>query len=229
MEKLIESFKMKCRQLHHAISTGDDVLVSALDRDIEPLIDRIVQSRASDSSELRAQLQLVCDLIRDDAGDKNRVLRNAAIMTVLLNRYLADGDSGSNRDFLRPDRLAEPVEGDTANQATGHQAILDSLSDRIYMVTPDYRIAYANQAAARYHRTSPFAMMGRLISEYCGACRFALDYQPAIDTCFSDQDTVISLKIAGDNDKCDPATVAVNAVKPPRGAVVAVMISERLG
>ena len=77
MKALVELFWFKYSQLQHAVKTGNERLVSMLDREIEPALTAVLHKEASDVSELRSQFQFVVDLLREESEDKACVLRQA--------------------------------------------------------------------------------------------------------------------------------------------------------
>lgn len=192
MQKLIESFRLKYRQLHHAIRHGDDQLVTVLDREIEPLINRIVNYRAGSSRERFLQLHLICELVREDAGDRPGVRRNMEILTVLLERYFS-ADKGALDPASQGCRLDGSGEGG-ADDPTFHQALIDAMPDSVLAVTADHRVIYANAAAAFRHGVNPMAMVGRHIRDFVGRDRQAAEISEAIDACLGDSGRSFSFR-----------------------------------
>jgi PAS domain-containing protein len=66
-----------------------------------------------------------------------------------------------------------------------NSAILESLPDRVAVVTKDYRYLYANAASAAYAKRKPFEMVGRHIKEVLGEARFVDCIKGMLDSCFA--------------------------------------------
>ncbi|MBP1851132.1 hypothetical protein [Rhizobium halophytocola] len=84
---LFESVGSKWQQLHDAVRNGDDHLVWQIDQEVNPLIAEVVEYRAKTSTEVHQQLAFIANLIRKDADDRGCVLRDASLMSMLLERY----------------------------------------------------------------------------------------------------------------------------------------------
>ncbi len=192
MEMLIERFRMKCLQLHHAIRHGDDLIVLELDREIEPLISQIVNFRVDNSKDMRVQLQLICDLIREDAGDKSRVLRLTSVLTGLFNRYLRTGGVGPVESVVGIACDLSPL-GRRADDANFHQSLIDAIPDRVLAVTADHHVVYANIAAARHYVKNQMEMVGRHIKEFVGCESFGTAIVAGLASCFEDTNRTVNI------------------------------------
>lgn len=185
MKALVELFWFKYSQLQHAVKTGNERLVSMLDREIEPALMAVLQKEASDASELRSQFQFVVDLLREEADDKSCVLRQAHNFKLLLDRYFGAEDAarpfaGGAPDGVRPAVTPRVVEDGLLNEA-----ILDSLPDRVAVITTDYRYLYSNPLNAERLSEKPIDLVGRHVVEFIGVQRFESRVKRHLDRCFS--------------------------------------------
>ena len=173
MKALVELFWFRYSQLQHAVKIGNERLVFMLDREIEPALAAVLQKEAGDACELRTQFQFVVDLLREEADDKACVLRQAHHFKLLLDRYF--GTEGAAAPF-RP----RVVEDGLLNEA-----ILDSLPDRVAVITTDYRYLYSNPLNAGRLSEKPIDLVGRHIVEFIGVQRFESRVKHNLDHCFA--------------------------------------------
>ena len=75
LKALIELFWFKYSQLQYAVKSGDDLLISILDREIDPVLTAIYEEKAGNVHDARMQFQFVLDLLRKEADDVSSVLR----------------------------------------------------------------------------------------------------------------------------------------------------------
>lgn len=184
---LFHAFSMKCNQIQRAIKLGDDELVASLDSELEPLIAAILAYKAMSLLEIYMQLQFLNNLIREESDDRSRVMRNSASLSVLIDRYFG-GASESATDVLvafsanREDRddLFGFDEGSVLNDV-----ILNSLPDRVAVVTRDYRYLYSNAANSEFLKSKPIELVGRHISEFVGSEQFEDSVKKKLDACFA--------------------------------------------
>ncbi|MBN9056920.1 MAG: PAS domain-containing protein [Rhizobiales bacterium] len=185
MKALVELFWFKYSQLQHAVKAGNRKLVSMLDKEIEPALMAVLQKEAGDAPELRSQFQFVVDLLREEADDRSCVLRQAHNFKLLLDRYFGTeetarpfglGLAGGPRPALAP-RLVE--------DGLLNEAILDSLPDRVAVITPDYRYLYSNPRNAERLSEKPIDLVGRHIVEFIGTQRFEGRVKRHLDRCFA--------------------------------------------
>ncbi len=182
---LFEAFSRKCIQLKQAVANGHDDLVRVLDRELEPMIEDILAYRAETREDVLMQLQFLNSLIRDEADDKSSVIRRSASMSMLFDRYLRHTGTGG-------DRSAQPALHRTnggfgferPDQPLFNEAILDSLPDRVGVITRDYRYLYSNQANAQYLRHTTLSMIGCHVVDFIGEESFKTMAQPAFEKCF---------------------------------------------
>lgn len=184
---LVETFSLKCMQLQQAIRSGDDALVRLLDREIEPLIAAILAHKAENAFEIHVQLQFVNNLIMEDGDDRSCVLRHAAAMAVLLDRYFAS--MGDFTDIIdeRPEKRGVDAVRMPADDNLLNEAILDSIPDRIAVITCDYRYLYSNPVNSTHLGRSAMDLVGRHIIEFIGRQRFEDRVKGKLDSCFSGQ------------------------------------------
>ncbi|MGJ7040128.1 MULTISPECIES: PAS domain-containing protein [Shinella] len=156
-----------------------------LDKEIEPALVAVLQREASDVSELRSQFQFVVDLLREESEDRACVLRQAHNFKLLLDRYFGTDEAArpfrvDMQDVARPVAAPRVVEDGLLNEA-----ILDSLPDRVAVITTDYRYLYSNPLNAQRFSEKPIDLVGRHIVEFIGMQRFDGRVKRHLDRCFS--------------------------------------------
>ncbi|MCJ7993000.1 PAS domain-containing protein [Rhizobium cremeum] len=177
---LFEAVSMKSVQLQQAIRVGDDHLVRLLDRELDPLISAVVNYRAADMREIQLQLRFVGNLIREDADDRSCVLRHAATLSVLLDRYFgSEAMAGGDVPAVAP----RPLEADGDDLL--NESILNNLPDRVAVVTLDYRYLYANPAHANFLGRTPLELVGRRIFDFLDDADGAGAIERNLDRCFA--------------------------------------------
>lgn len=156
-----------------------------LDREIEPALAAVLHKEATDASELKTQFQFVVDLLREEAEDKACVLRQAHNFKLLLDRYFG------TEDAARPFRVELPEAGRpvmsprVVEDGLINEAILDSLPDRVAVITTDYRYLYSNPLNAGSFSEKPIDLVGRHIVEFIGIQRFEGRVKRHLDRCFA--------------------------------------------
>lgn len=185
MKALVELFWFKYSQLQHVVRAENENLVAMLDREIEPALTAVLQREAKDSAELRIQLQFVVDLLREEADDRACVLRQTHHLKLLLDRYFGAGEGA--RPFGCPElHGARPVATPRiAEDGLLNEAILNSLPDRVAVITTDYRYLYSNSLNAECFSEKPIDLVGRHIVEFIGAARFESRVKRHLDRCFA--------------------------------------------
>ncbi|HEX8046269.1 PAS domain-containing protein [Rhizobium sp.] len=187
MLALFHAFSTKCAQIQRAIKLGDDELVSSLDRELEPLIAAIMAYKANGLLEMYMQLQFMSNLIREESDDRSRVLRNSATLSLLIDRYFG-GASDAAADVLmafsaeRDERESEASGFDEDNVL--NDVILDSLPDRVAVITRDYRYLYSNAANSEFLKSKPIELVGRHLAEFIGSECFESSFRSKLDACF---------------------------------------------
>ena len=186
MLELLQAFSSRCSQIDAAIRAGDDRRVSTLDGNIDALIDAIVKHHASNVLEIYMQLQFVIYLLEQNADDTESVVSHAATLSTLLDRYFGQGASKQRRLPKHEQPLREP-EGYLPNMDNGNflnSAILETLPDRVAVLTRDYRYLYSNPANCAYLGRKPIDMIGRHVAEFIGDERFSRT-KANFDACFA--------------------------------------------
>lgn len=197
---------MKTLQLQQAIRAGDDELVRLLDRELAPLISEVVDYRAASCREVHLQLRFVGSLIREDADDRSCVVRNSAILAVLLDRYFGGSAVTRYHDY-REYRLktSREAEGEFLNES-----ILNALPDRVAVVTTDCRYLYANAAHAGSVNRSAFDLVGRHIAEFMEDDLFDSVVKEKLDLCFGGVDVAFDFLR-----RCDNSAILVRCHMSP--------------
>lgn len=184
---LFHAFSMKCSQIQRAIKLGDDELVASLDRELGPLTAAILAYKATSLLEIYMQLQFMNNLIREEADDRSRVLRNSGSLSVLIDRYFG-GASEAAGEVLRT-FSSEKVDRETVfgleEGVVLNDAILDNLPDRVAVITRDYRYLYSNAANSEFLKSKPMELLGRHISEFVGSESFEGSVKAKLDACFA--------------------------------------------
>jgi PAS domain-containing protein len=185
LKALVDSFWFKYSQLQHAVKTGNDRLISMLDREIEPALAVVLDREAGDASELRSQFQFVVDLLREESGDRACVLRQAHHLKLLMDRYFGTEEGAVSFGAA----LSEPVRSVSAPRMMEdgllNEAILDCLPDRVAVIATDYRYIYSNPLNAKRFSERPIDLVGRHIVEFIGMQRFESRVKRHLDSCFS--------------------------------------------
>jgi PAS domain-containing protein len=184
---LFHAFSMKCNQIQRAIKLGDDELVASLDRELEPLIAAILAYKATSLLEIYMQLQFMNNLIREESDDRSRVMRNSASLSVLIDRYFGGANEAAG-EVLRA-FSSEKIERDDVfgfeDGSVLNDVILDSLPDRVAVVTRDYRYLYSNAANSEFMKSKSMELVGRHISEFIGSEDFEGSVKAKLDACFA--------------------------------------------
>lgn len=185
--ELFRAFSLRYAQIEEAIRLGDDQRVMSLDRHVEPLVEAILACKAANLLEVYMQLQFVSHLIARDADDSASVREHATVLSYLLDRYF--GTHGPDWRVPSPqDVRIEPPAAyvpDTDNGQFLNAAILESLPDRVAVLTRDYRYLYSNAANSAHLNRKPMDLIGRHISEFIGEQRFAGCAKHKLDACFA--------------------------------------------
>lgn len=184
--ELFRAFSLRCSQIEEAIRLGDDARVTDLDRTVEPLVEAILACRAANLLEVYMQLQFVSYLIAQVADDSAGVAQHTAVLSYLLDRYFgvcAPGWRPSPSDL----RIVEPPAyvPDTDNGQFLNAVILDSMPDRVAVLTRDYRYLYSNPVNCAYLHRKPMELIGRHLSEFIGEEYFDARVKHRLDACFA--------------------------------------------
>ncbi|RFB93281.1 diguanylate cyclase [Rhizobium leguminosarum bv. trifolii] len=187
MLELFRAFSLRCTQIEEAIRLGDDRRVTALDRHVEPLVEAILAHRAVNLLEAYMQLQFVTHLIGQDADDSASVAEHTTLLSYLLDRYF--GTHGPDWRVPSPqDVRIEPPAAyvpDTDNGQFLNAVILESLPDRVAVLTRDYRYLYSNPVNCAHLNRKPMELIGRHVCEFIGEERFTDCAKHKLDACFA--------------------------------------------
>lgn len=184
LKALIELFWFKYSQLQYAVRSGDDLLISILDREIDPVLTAIYEEKAGNVHDARMQFQFVLDLLSKEADDVSSVLRQRDALQTLADRYFSTGSNEiAGKSWMSPPPVVA-LKG-RADEGFLNEAILDCLPDRVAVITPDYRYLYSNPLNAARLEERPMDLVGRHIVEFIGIQRFEQRVKPNLDRCFS--------------------------------------------
>lgn len=180
---LFEEVSSKNRALQLAVHDGDDALVSALDREIHPLITEMVNHKASDPDQIYLQLSLLTRLLREDADDRSCVLRHASMLAILVERYF--GGHLSQAPVEVAPAFARDVVADLAEDEHLNEVILENMPDRVAVLTRDYRYIFANPAMAAMLDMREMDLIGRSVFDCCLAEDNATQMRASLDHALS--------------------------------------------
>lgn len=177
LQSLIDTLRHKCRQLSHAVALGEDDLVEQLDSEIQPMIRQVLWDVGDCAEEHYEQLRAICELLRDDAGDRASVMDKASAMMQVLDRMFRDrgrqNAAGKNRNTLR-------ASGEV------NQALLDQLPDSVLLVDRDLNLIFANKRFCSRYGCDPQECVGaRLPDFFCEDSQYQT-LAPYIDRAFND-------------------------------------------
>ena len=177
LRAMFEAVSVKKLQLQQAIRSGNDQLVRVLDREIDPLISALLSYRAVDLDDIYLQMRLLTKFLRDDADDRSCVLRHAAMLSLLVERYF-----GPKRIQETPmPQASQPQARLGGDDEQLNDTILNNLPERVAVVTCDYRYLLANTAMAEMLGKQQMELIGRSVFNLgpaggCDECvRHALD------------------------------------------------------
>jgi hypothetical protein len=186
--ELLQAFTSRCLQIEDAIRLGDDARVATLDCGIESLVQAILNYNAANLLEMCMQVQFVAHLLQQEVDEGTSVSNHAAVLTSLLNRYFG---ASPRRDFVLPQPVPlaspKPYMPETDNGNFLNWAILETLPDRVAVVTPDYRYLYSNQMNCAYLGRKPIDLIGLHVMEFIGEERFLTRAKANFDACFAGQ------------------------------------------
>ncbi|PKA42514.1 diguanylate cyclase [Rhizobium sullae] len=188
MLELLQAFSLRCSQIDEAIRLGDDVRVATLDGGIDRLVQAIVGHEAVNLMEMYMQLQFVGYLLQQEADDAASVSHYAAVLTSLLERYFG---ASPRPEFVPPPEWPLPApKAYVPNVDNGNflnSAILETLPDRVAVLTRDYRYLYSNPVNCAYLGRKPIEMIGRHVMEFIGEELFLTQAKANFDACFAGQ------------------------------------------
>ncbi|NGO63094.1 PAS domain-containing protein [Rhizobium daejeonense] len=219
LQPLFEAVSMKSVQLQQAIRVGDDRLVRLLDRELDPLISAVVNYRAADMQEVQLQLRFVGNLIREDADDRSCVLRHAATLSILLDRYFGSEAKLCSDIPADAPRVSGLGEDDLLNES-----ILNNLPDRVAVVTLDYRYLYANPAHANFVGSTPLDLVGRRIFDFLGDIEASVAIERNLDRCFAGE-RVDSSYFHRVESRCSLMRCRLTPLRTSRGDVIGAVMT----
>lgn len=184
LRELIERFWFKYSQLQYAVKVADEHLIGILDREIDPILRAVYDRKAVSVEEARLQFEFLVDMLRAEADDLSCVLRHSQLLRSLIGRYFA-ATGASDPAGLHFDRAPGLPSKGRADEGLLNEAILDSMPDRIAVITPDYRYLYTNPANAKHLASRPMELIGRHIVEFIGLQRFEERVKAYLDRCFA--------------------------------------------
>lgn len=180
MKSLIDLFWARYLELKRAVDRNDVARIAVLDCELDPLLEKITSKETNDADDIRAQFQFAIDLLNEEADDWGCVKRNSELLRLLVDRYVG-------LEILRTDARRSSIMGH-ADDAVVHNIIdeakLDSLSDRVVVVSTGYRISYTNEANASRYDSTVADVVGCHIAEFVGLHRFQHGLREKLDSCF---------------------------------------------
>ncbi|CAN7314814.1 PAS domain-containing protein [Rhizobium rhizogenes] len=229
MLALFHAFSTKCAQIQRAIKLGDDELVSSLDRELEPLIAAIMAYKANSLLEMYMQLQFMSNLIREESDDRSRVMNNSASLSLLIDRYFG-GASEAAADVLMAfstdkDEHESQVPGFDEDNVL-NDVILDSLPDRVAVITRDYRYLYSNAANSESLKSKPIELVGRHLAEFIGSECFESSFRSKLDACLAGEtvDCLYPVQRPSDTGKTMQCHMTPLRATRPRGEVIGALL-----
>ncbi|MBB2752411.1 UNVERIFIED_ORG: PAS domain S-box-containing protein [Rhizobium aethiopicum] len=226
MLELFRAFSLRCTQIEEAIRLGDDQRVTALDGHVEPLVEAILAHQAVNLLEAYMQLQFVTHLIGQDADDSASVAEHTTVLSYLLDRYF--GTHGPDWRVPSPqDVRIEPPPAyvpDTDNGQFLNSAILESLPDRVAVLTKDYRFLYSNPANCAHLNKKPMELIGRHLSEFIGEELFAACAKYKLDACFAGEQIDYAYKCPDGNGGSGQVRCRMSPLRDAGGTVIGALL-----
>ncbi|MBB4066968.1 PAS domain-containing protein [Gellertiella hungarica] len=186
MKELIDLFWTKYSQIKKAVGDLDEQSIGILDREVESLLDSIFAREASNAVEIQMQFQLALELLKRESEDACCVLRHAENLHKVVERHIIPGHVGQfTPDDLDRSVAPERVAVDAVVAADLDVSLLESLSNRVSVVAPDYRFVFTNEANAVALHRKPEELLGRHVGEFIGLHRFVQGLKERLDRCFA--------------------------------------------
>ncbi|WP_275750678.1 PAS domain-containing protein [Hoeflea sp. YIM 152468] len=180
LSALIERFEKLSKDLVLSVRRGDETDINMLDARLKPLTRRIFDFRARNCSEVITQIGFFNQLCMHNSEDDSSVRRYTAMVAELSNRY-RDVVDCAETDLPKFPKIPLSDGYDPSVQ----DMILDSVPERVAVVSRDYRYIYCNQRNADFHDKRPCDFIGKHMVEMIGVNRFQSRAGPRIDQCFS--------------------------------------------
>jgi PAS domain S-box-containing protein len=183
MEALIGLFWSKYNDLRLAVDREDSAMVLALEQEVDPLLQAIVEYKVSDPASIKAQFCFALDLLQEEADDRGCVARNGYLLQTLVERYLGPQiDRAARARSGGGDMPAslEPSEGSVLDAA-----LFDRIPERVVVVAPGYRVFYSNTTNAQRLGQPKEKLLGRHFADLVGVYHFQRDLRELVDRCLA--------------------------------------------
>lgn len=223
LEPLYEQVSAKNQQLQQAIVVGDDALVEALDRELDPLISAIFGHRAAGSSDMYLQFHFLTRMIREDADDRASVLRHVSVLSSLLDRYFGAQNRSVPSETAKQEFYL-PFRGDLSDDEILSDTILNSLPEKVAVITRDYRYLFVNPALASLLHTSQMDVIGRSVLEFGFDAESRQALRAQLDRCFGGGNGRVSCQIAPSDGALIPATGRFSPMRDTYGNVTGAVV-----
>ena len=185
VEALIDLFWFKYGKLQAAVDRDDPSAVSALDGEIDPLLQAIFKHQVADAAGIQAQFRFALDLLKEEADDKGCVHRNSHLLQTLVERYLAPQiDVAASAAAGGEPALRVRLPGDGAASLLD-PLLFDQIPEGIFVVAPGYRIFYPNETNARRMGLPKERVVGRHFADIAGIHHFQRDLREPLDRCLA--------------------------------------------
>ena len=171
MKVLIELFWSKYADLKAAVRDNNAARIDQLDRELDPLLEAIVERQTSSAAEIQLQFKLAIDLLNEEAEDRGCVVRNGHLLETLVKRYIL---LETNQENIVDPQAVIPEE-----------PFLDSLSDRVLVIAPGYRVLFSNAANAAHLGFEKIDAIGRHVSDFIGPQQFQGGFRDSLDRCMA--------------------------------------------
>ncbi|NVP56444.1 PAS domain-containing protein [Mycoplana rhizolycopersici] len=178
MERLTEEFWDRYRRLYDAIADDNLPTVRRLDRELTSALSALIDHQTLDAAEQQAQFTALLKLLREQADDASSVRNNADLIELLLRRYITVRTRPVDQKGLPA--LSAPVRNGVLDVGQ-----LDTLPERVAVVTTDYRYLYANASDAERLKRKPHELVGRHVREIVGVDSFNGRIKRNLDRCFA--------------------------------------------
>lgn len=185
MESLIGLFWSKYNDLRRAVDRDDPAAVRALDRELDPLLQAIVQCQNSDPASIQAQFRFALDLLQEEADDRGCVNRNGHLLQMLVERYLAPQIGRAANARAAGDSSHVESSFEAGDGAVLNSAIFDRIPERIMVVAPGYKVFYSNETNAQRLGQAKEKLLGRHVADLIGIYHFQRDLREPIDRCLA--------------------------------------------
>ncbi|MBV2184127.1 MAG: PAS domain-containing protein [Rhizobium sp.] len=135
------------------------------------------------------QLRFIGSLIREDADDRSCVQRHAAVLSILLDRYFGDAREPSRP--ASPSALASLGSRIDGEDSYLNESILNSMPDRVAVVTLDHRFLYCNPAQAQWLGATQLDLVGRNLFDFIDDTQVAQDIRQQLERCFAGEQSEV--------------------------------------